>query len=179
MPSLTVNLEPGKTVHVKLVKAGYLTQEFDYTPPFAPATVTKTMVAVVCKAAITSASLNKEVFEPKETVKLAYTVKNTGNITTDITIRYGIGTPGASRTCRDVPPGGSVDGTAELTAPSAPGSYKIVITAEACGKETGRKELPFTVKIPLVAVTFDTRKEDGTVLTGVEVWIDGEKKGTT
>ena len=31
----------------------------------------------------------------------------------------------------------------------------------------------------LVEITFDTRKEDGTVLTGVEVWIDGEKKGIT
>ncbi|MCW3140640.1 MAG: hypothetical protein N2V72_00450 [Methanophagales archaeon] len=28
-------------------------------------------------------------------------------------------------------------------------------------------------------VMFDAKKEDGTVLTGVEVWIDGEKKGTT
>jgi len=179
MPSLTVELEPGKTVHVKLVKEGYLPLEFDYVVPSAPATVTKTMVAVVCRAAITRASLNKTTFEPRETIGLAYTVKNTGNITTDIVIRFGIGSPSASRPCHDVPPGGSVSGSVGFTAPSSPGSYKIVITAEACGRETDRKELPFTVRIPRVAITFDTRKEDGTVLTGVEVWIDGEKKGTT
>ena len=44
MPSLNVELEPGKTVHVKLVKSAYITQEFDYTVPSSPATVTKTMV---------------------------------------------------------------------------------------------------------------------------------------
>ena len=179
MPSLTVNLEPGKTVHVKLVKEGYLPLEFDYKVPSVRDVVTKTMVAVVCRAAITSASLNKTTFEPRETIKLAYIVKNTGNITTDIVIRYGINTPGPSRTCHGVPPGGSVSGTVGFDAPSTPGSYRMVITVEACGKETDRKELPFTVKIPRVAITFDTRKEDGTVLTGVEVWIDGEKKGTT
>ena len=43
MPSLNVSLEPGKTVTVKLVKAGYITQEFSYTVPSAPATVTKTL----------------------------------------------------------------------------------------------------------------------------------------
>ena len=179
MPSLTVELEPGKTVHVKLVKEGYLTQEFDYLVPSAPATVTKTMIAEVCRATITSASLNKTVFEPEESIRLGFTVKNTGNITTDIVVRYGIGTPQSPRTFHNMLPGASASETAGLPAPSAPGSYKVVITAWACGKETDRKELPFTVKTPLVAITFDTRKEDGTVLTGVEVWIDGEKKGTT
>ena len=29
MPSLPVDLEPGKTVTVKFVKTGYITQEFD------------------------------------------------------------------------------------------------------------------------------------------------------
>jgi len=179
MPSLTVELEPGKTVHVKLVKEGYLTQEFDYLVPSAPATVTKTMIAKVCRATIISASLNKTTFDPRESIRLAYTVKNTGNITTDIVVRYGIGTPQFPRTYRNTPPGGSVSETVGLPAPSAPGSYKVVITAWACEKETDRKELPFTVRTPMVAITFDTRKEDGTVLTGVEVWIDGEKKGTT
>jgi len=177
--SLKVDLTPGKVVTVKLVKEGYITQSFSYTVPSAPATVRKTMVAEVCRATITKASLNKTTFKPKETVKLTYTVENSGNIATDIVVRYGINTPGLSKAYNNIPPGGSVSGTVDFIASFTPGPYKIVITAEVCGKETDRKELPFEVRIPFVAVTFDTRREDGTVLTGVEVWIDGEKKGTT
>jgi cytochrome c biogenesis protein CcdA len=42
--SLPVDLTPGETITVKLVKSGYVTQEFSYTVPTAAATVTKTMV---------------------------------------------------------------------------------------------------------------------------------------
>ena len=44
MPSLAVDLVPGELVRVKLVMAGYITQEFDYTVPATPETVTKTMI---------------------------------------------------------------------------------------------------------------------------------------
>jgi cytochrome c biogenesis protein CcdA len=41
--SLPVDLTPGETITVKLVKSGYITQEVSYTVPSAAATVTKTM----------------------------------------------------------------------------------------------------------------------------------------
>jgi hypothetical protein len=47
MPSLAVGLVPGELVRVKLVMGGYITQEFDYTVPATPETVTKTMILVV------------------------------------------------------------------------------------------------------------------------------------
>ncbi|MHC1566942.1 MAG: hypothetical protein ACXQTD_04295 [Candidatus Syntropharchaeia archaeon] len=177
--SLKVDLEPGKTVHVKLVKTGYLTQEFDYTVPHAAATVTKTMVAEVCEAKITKASLDKKEYEPGERAKFDFTVQNTGNVTTNIVINLGIDTPKYLKTIYNSKPGDTHSDTAYIPVPNTPGSYEVIITVEACGKETDRKELPFTVKLKAVTITFETKKEDGTILTGVEVWIDGVKKGTT
>ena len=43
---LPVDLIPGELVTVKLVMGGYITQEFSYTVPATPETVTKTMVLV-------------------------------------------------------------------------------------------------------------------------------------
>jgi len=80
MPSLTVSLEPGKTVHVKLVKEGYRTLEFDYTVPNTAATVTKTLVAKKPDFKITSASiLTTGDIHPGDTIQLSAAIKNVGD----------------------------------------------------------------------------------------------------
>ena len=98
-----------------------------------------------CEAKFTSVSLNKTEFKPGEIVRGSYVAKNTGGITTDLVVKTGIGTPGYPHTRRDVPPGGYMSGGTGFHVPSTPGSYKFVFTVEACGKETDRREIPFTV----------------------------------
>jgi len=82
MPSLTVELEPGKTVHVKLVKEGYRTVEFDYTVPNTAATVTKTLIAKKPDFRITNAYImtTGDIY-PGDTIELSVTIKNVGDKT--------------------------------------------------------------------------------------------------
>jgi hypothetical protein len=247
--SLPVDLVPGTVVTVRLVKTGYLTQEFVYTVPSTAATVTKTMVAEKYEATITAVSLDKTTCAPGELVTMYYTFKNTGNMPTDIiTRRYLDGVLKATATFTGVAPGDSESSGGGDPAPTTLGSHVMKLTVAPAGKAiTDTKELSFTVAVSAgtlsvstsptgasirvgtetktspcnftlapgtytvtvskagydtitdsititsgktttksytlvlstVTITFDTKKEDGTTLTGVDVYVNGVKKGTT
>jgi len=186
MPSLTVELEPGKTVHVKLVKEGYRTLEFDYTVPNTAATVTKTLVAKkadfkiegISPAEITDA-------HPGDSIYLRVTVKNVGDkadtgliqIAWDGSVMRAFGLasidPGQTRVIS--PPSFSIPGGASI------GTHKITVFVNPSSEEnpTDSRDIPVVLKPPTVEVTFTTKDEQGNEIRGVDVYIDGVKKGTT
>jgi len=213
MPSLKVELEPGKTVHVKLVKEGYYTLEFDYNVPPAAATVTKTMyrergwlsvsttptAATVkvddmtktspAKFSLPTGTYTVEISKPGyETITDSVTIETDKTVTKSYTLTLVKGTLSVSTT----PTGATVKVDTETKKSPcsftlAPGTYTVTVSKPGyktitdsvtiTSGETTTKS--YTLVLSKVTITFDTRDEDGTVLTGVEVWIDGEKKGTT
>ena len=168
--TLSLNLEPGKAVAVKLLKAGYLTETFQYTVPSAAATVTKTMLVELYEAKIISATLNKASYAPGETITLTGSVKNTGNVLTDIIGKiYLDGVLGLTKNLTNVAVGATT--TVSGTAPAPlPGSHVIKITVEPKGKTiTDTRELPFTVVAPtgtLSVTTTPTGAKAGVVPLG-------------
>lgn len=143
--SLPVDLEPGKRVHVKLVKAGYAPQEFYYTVPASAATVTKTMY--------------------HETGTLSVTTTPTS-----ATIKIGTETR-----------------TSPCIFTLAPGTYTVTISKAGYDTITDSVTITsgattvksYTLTLLNVTITFDTKDEAGAKLTGVDVIIDGVKRGST
>lgn len=248
--SLKIDLEPGKVVKVKLVKPGFLTQEWDYTVPSAAGTVTKTMVAERYEVSVNRLELDKSTVAPGEAYEIYIGAKNTGNVPTRMGMKtyYPINQSKTSESAGPGAVGSMIADTYTLTAPSTPGTYTIKLETYPVGKAvTGTREITLTVVSPKgtlsvttspssatvkvgtetktspcnftlapgshtvtiskpgydpitdtititagatttksytltrskITITFVTKKEDGTTLTGVEVWINGAKKGVT
>lgn len=186
MPSLTLSLEPGKTVHVKLVKEGYRTVEFDYTVPNTDATVTKTLVAKKPDLKIISASiLTTGDIHPGDTIQLSVTIKNVGDKADTGVIQ--IAWDGYSLQRYDVP---SIN--PDQTRVFSPLSFTIPENASISTHTitvyvrpftetdvTDSRSIPVVLKAKTVEVTFVTKDEQGNEVRGVDVYIDGVKKGTT
>lgn len=147
MPSLNVQLEPGKTVTVRLEKAGYVTQEFSYTVPAIPATVTKKMVAQTGSLSVSSTPSGATV-----TISGVF-----GTFTTPFTKALDADTYSLTITKL-----GYKDKTDTVT----------IVAEEITMKH-------YTLELAAVTITFVTRKADGSILTGVDVFVDGDKKGIT
>lgn len=228
MPSLTVALEPGKTVHVKLVKANYVTQEFDYTVPSSAATVTKTMylekgtlnyttTPTGATIKVYKAIYGKSCVASKGELVTSYTTPGTVDLIPgryciviskagytdwngEVTITAGKTVSGTvtltlqkgTLSVATTPTGATVKvGTETKTAPCnfslAPGTYTVTVSkpdydtitdsVTINAGETTTKS--YTLTLSKVTITFETKKEDGSTLTGVEVYIDGVSKGVT
>ena len=186
MPSLTVELEPGKTVHVKLVKEGYRTVEFDYTVPNTAATVTKTLEAKRADFKIISISPTSITdAHPGDSIYLKATVKNVGDkadtgliqIAWDGSIMrtFGMASISPDQTRAISPPPFIIPGSASI------GTHKITVFVKPSSEDnpTDSQDIPVVLKPPTVEVTFVTKDEQGNEITGVDVYIDGVKKGTT
>ena len=201
MPSLTVELEPGKTVHVKLVKEGYRTLEFDYTVPNTAATVTKTLVAEKPELKIINVyySLNggstwTEVSregttniptgsKPKFKVRIRNEEGTSNRRCVWLKKGYGcatvnIGVIGSDKVL-------NYQDTEDIIFDATTGiepnqNYSLHVKAErwlpSCPSDD---EFDFNNVSLTIEVTFVTKDEQGNELRGVDVYIDGIKKGTT
>jgi len=143
---------------IRLEAVGYTTLEFSHTTGTVDETVTKTLVAEIYEAKIVSVSLNKTVFAPGETITVSGTVKNTGNMVTNVLVKTYIG--GAlkyTKTVTSLVVGASVSFSGSYPVPSVVGSHVLKVTVEPEGKPvTDTKVLPFTVVIPTGTLTVTT-----------------------
>jgi len=104
------------------------------------------LTPTLCEAKFISAYLNKTEFKPGEDLDVRCRYKNTGNITTNIVIKSWIdGKSLPTGYYYDLPPGKISSSLICAYAPKTSGSYKVILVVEACGKETDRREIPFTV----------------------------------
>ena len=81
--------------------------------------------------------------------------------------------PGQTRVI--LPPPFTIPGSASI------GAHKITVFVKPSSEEnpTDSRDIPVVLKSPTVEVTFVTKDEHGNEITGVDVYIDGVKKGTT
>lgn len=230
MPSLNVSLEPGKTVHVKLVKGGYITQTFSYTVPTTPTTVTKTMVIKTGTLSLTTSPTGAtvDIYEvgphpegPSDTNKGAHIGIHTTPFTVDleprdyvykvtkigyafiwvqVSVTAGLTTTkshtliplAGTLSVATTPTGATVKvGTETKTSPCnftlAPGTHTVTVSKPGYNTKTDMVAITsgatttksYTLVLSEVTITFDTKKEDGSTLTGVDVFVDGARRGTT
>ena len=138
------------------------------------------IIPTLCEAKLIRTYLNKTEFKPDEDLDVRCYYKNTGNITTNIVIKSWIdGKPLPTGYCYNLPPGKISSSATYTYAPKTPGSYKVILVVEACGKETDRREIPFTVieekkeaigDITKVELDSQLLPEDGTL-----DWIAGKQ----
>ena len=156
MPSLTIELEPGKTVHVKLVKEGYRTVEFDYTVPNTATTVTKTLVAKKPDFRFTNAAvITGGDIHPGDTIQLSVTIKNVGDKADTGNLFVKINTDPQSRyktySISEIKPNETKTfSPLSFAVPSnaIPNTYSLVfyIAPTSTGKSTDERTLSVTIK---------------------------------
>jgi len=200
MPSLTVSLEPGKTVHVKLAKEGYRTLEFDYTVPNTAATVTKTLEAEEPELKITNAyysldggSTWTEISRGGTTniptgskPKFKVRIRNDGGVSNyrSVWLKEGYGCAlaniGLTSSQKVLNYQDTEDIMFDVEGIESNKNYSLHVS-HARGLPTcpSDDEFDFYNVSPTVEVTFVTKDEKGNEITGVDVYIDGVKKGTT
>lgn len=172
MPSLNVDLEPGKTVMVKLVKDGYLAQTFSYTVPATATTVTKTMVAEKYEMLIDfygTTLLDKHEVGPGVNVRANFYVRNTGDVASTAFVRIYLdevldiefGTPSIS-------PGSRLYNNYTLSS-TAVGTHTVKVEVGPSDKSvTDTKTDTFTVKPTTGTLSVSTSPTSATVKVGTE-----------